>query len=47
MNIGKRELTLLCDFYELTMARGYFHSEVKDQIAYFDVFFRRVPDGGG
>ena len=47
MNIGKRELTLLCDFYELTMARGYFHSEVRDQIAYFDVFFRRVPDGGG
>lgn len=47
MNIGKRELTLLCDFYELTMARGYFHTEIKDQIAYFDVFFRRVPDGGG
>ncbi len=47
MNIGKRELTLLCDFYELTMARGYFHSKIKDQIAYFDVFFRRVPDGGG
>ncbi len=47
MKIGQRELTLLCDFYELTMARGYFHSELKDQIAYFDVFFRRVPDGGG
>ena len=47
MNIGKRELTLLCDFYELTMARGYFHTEIRDQIAYFDVFFRRVPDGGG
>ena len=38
---------MLCDFYELTMARGYFHSEIKDQIAYFDVFFRKVPDGGG
>ncbi|MBR2295895.1 MAG: nicotinate phosphoribosyltransferase [Clostridia bacterium] len=47
MNIGKRELTLLCDFYELTMARGYFHSGIGDQISYFDVFFRRVPDGGG
>lgn len=47
MNIGERELTLLCDFYELTMARGYFHSDIKDQVAYFDVFFRRVPDGGG
>ncbi len=40
-------LALLCDFYELTMGSGYFHSEVKDKIAYFDVFFRRVPDGGG
>lgn len=47
MNITDRKLTLLCDFYELTMARGYFNSQVKNKIAYFDVFFRRVPDGGG
>lgn len=47
MKIDERGLTLLCDFYELTMARGYFHSEIKDKIAYFDVFFRKVPDGGG
>ncbi len=47
MNIDKRDLTLLCDFYELTMARGYFNSSMKDKIAYFDVFFRKVPDGGG
>lgn len=47
MKISARELTLLCDFYELTMARGYFHSDIKDKIAYFDVFFRRVPDNGG
>ena len=47
MNISDRHLTMLCDFYELTMARGYFHSEIKDKIAYFDVFFRKVPDGGG
>lgn len=47
MNISERQLTLLCDFYEITMSRGYFHSGVKDRIAYFDVFFRRVPDGGG
>ncbi|MBQ7474487.1 MAG: nicotinate phosphoribosyltransferase [Clostridia bacterium] len=40
-------LALLCDFYELTMGRGYFNSPVRDRIAYFDVFFRRVPDGGG
>lgn len=47
MRISDRHLTLLCDFYELTMARGYFNSKVKDQIAYFDVFFRKVPDDGG
>ena len=40
-------LALLCDFYELTMGRGYFNSSVRDRIAYFDVFFRKVPDGGG
>ena len=39
--------TLLCDFYELTMANGYFQSDLKDDIAVFDLFFRRVPDGGG
>ena len=39
--------TLLCDFYELTMANGYFISGKGDEISYFDVFFRRVPDGGG
>lgn len=44
---AKDNLTLLCDFYELTMGRGYFHSDMKDTIAYFDVFFRKNPDGGG
>ncbi len=39
--------TLLCDFYELTMANGYFELGKGDEIAYFDVFFRQVPDGGG
>ena len=39
--------TMLCDFYELSMANGYFQTPLKDQITYFDVFFRRVPDGGG
>ena len=40
--------TLLCDFYELTMGNGYFQTEgYADQICYFDVFFRNVPDGGG
>ncbi len=40
-------LTMLCDFYELTMGNGYFAEGMKDRIAYFDVFFRDVPDGGG
>ena len=39
--------TMLCDFYELTMANGYFQTEMADQVCYFDVFFRTVPDGGG
>ena len=39
--------TLLCDFYELTMANGYFQTGRADQICYFDIFFRNVPDGGG
>ncbi|MGI5976958.1 MAG: nicotinate phosphoribosyltransferase [Candidatus Limivicinus sp.] len=40
-------LTMLCDFYELTMGNGYFENNMKDQICYFDVFFRNVPDQGG
>ncbi len=42
-----RNYTLLCDFYELTMANGYFELGKGDEIAYFDVFFRTLPDGGG
>ena len=40
-------LTMLCDFYELTMGNGYFESGMADRITYFDVFFREVPDRGG
>ncbi len=39
--------TMLCDFYELTMGNGYFQTGMGDQICYFDIFFRSVPDGGG
>ena len=39
--------TMLCDFYELTMANGYFQTDIAQQICYFDVFFRSVPDEGG
>ena len=45
--IKKMNLTMLTDFYEITMANGYFQTELADEIAYFDMFFRRVPDGGG
>ena len=38
---------MLTDFYELTMGNGYFQTGVADQICYFDIFFRSVPDGGG
>lgn len=40
-------LTMLTDFYELTMANGYFLNGLKDKTAWFDMFFRRVPDKGG
>lgn len=43
----KLNMTMLCDFYELTMGNGYFASGYKDRITYFDVFFRDVPDHGG
>jgi len=40
-------LTMLMDFYELTMSNGYFSHGMKDKIACFDMFFRKIPDGGG
>ncbi len=43
----KLNLTMLCDFYELTMGNGYFEKGYKDRICYFDVFFRQCPDKGG
>ena len=43
----KINLTMLCDFYELTMAYGYFEKGYKERITYFDVFYRQCPDGGG
>lgn len=43
----RMNLTMLTDFYEITMANGYFESGMAEDTAYFDMFFRRVPDGGG
>lgn len=45
--LESRNLTMLVDFYELSMANGYFTNGFKDTIAYFDMFFRKVPDNGG
>ena len=42
-----RNLTMLCDFYELTMANGYLKSGIGEQYTYFDVFYRNNPDNAG
>ncbi|MDO5017774.1 MAG: nicotinate phosphoribosyltransferase [Lagierella massiliensis] len=42
-----RNLSLLADFYEFTMANGYLKEKVHDHITYFDLYFRSVPDNGG
>ena len=44
---NEMNLTMLTDFYEFTMMNGFFAEEYKDKIAYFDMFFRRVPEDGG
>lgn len=45
--MNQQNFTMLCDFYELTMANGYFKNNMTEEIAYFDLFFRKVPDDGG
>ncbi len=45
--IDKLNLTMLTDFYEITMANGYYEAEMMEDIACFDLFFRRIPDQGG
>lgn len=42
----QEKLELIADFYEFTMSNGYF-TKNKNEMAYFDVFFRKVPDHGG
>ena len=44
---NKRNMSMLMDFYELTMSNGYFKNGLKDKVVYFDVFFRKVPENGG
>ncbi len=42
-----KNLTMLADFYEFTMGNGFVENGLKDQIVYFDMFFRKIPDEGG
>src|SRR5690625_3357057 len=45
--MNSRNLSMLADFYEFTMANGYLENNMEDEIAYFDMFFRSIPDDGG
>ena len=45
--MNDRNLTMLVDFYEITMANGFFENGRGNEIAYFDMFFRKVPDNAG
>ena len=48
INWNKRDnFSMLTDFYELTMANGYLDQERSEEIVYFDLFFRQVPENGG
>ncbi|HAB60322.1 MAG TPA: nicotinate phosphoribosyltransferase, partial [Lachnospiraceae bacterium] len=44
--MGKQNLTLLTDFYELTMMQGYFKNNTNDTVI-FDAFYRTNPSGSG
>ena len=46
-DLKRRNLTMLTDFYEITMANGYFLNGKGDTTAQFDMFFRTIPDKGG
>ncbi len=42
-----RNLSMLMDFYELTMSNGYLINNMQDKIVVFDMFFRSLPDDAG
>jgi nicotinate phosphoribosyltransferase len=42
--MSKEFNNLLIDFYELTMGQGFFNKKIHNNIAYFDLFFRKNPD---
>ncbi len=45
--IDSKGLTMLTDFYEFTMAGGFFNSAARNTVGYYDMYFRTIPDGGG
>lgn len=45
--IDGKSLTMLTDFYEFTMAGGFWNSSARNTVGYYDMYFRTVPDGGG
>lgn len=48
MNImNERNLSMLVDFYELTMGNGFLENNCSEEIAYFDMFYRKAPDNAG
>ena len=44
---SKRNISMVMDFYEMTMANGYFNHKSEDDLAVFDVFYRKNPDEAG
>ena len=47
MILDNRNLSMLMDFYELTMGNGYLEHGMEDTIGIFDMYYRSVPDDGG
>ncbi len=44
---NEKGYSMLTEYYEISAADGYYNSSVRDTVAYFDLFFRKVPDKGG
>lgn len=47
VTVKKENLSMLCDFYEFSMANGYLKNGMHERNVYFDMFFRKLPDNGG
>ena len=45
--MGKQNLTLMTDLYELTMMQGYFRNKDRNETVIFDAFYRNNPMDSG